>query len=154
MIIQQCLARLFNSHWHYYSTVAGTIVQQSRERFSVFSMLAEFFNSDVHCWRIVPCTRNTTHDPDALKTFRRLLPKSLKHITLRRRKERQLYENNSRRLKNKKERSVLLASKLLYSKNKKERSVLLALMLLYDSTLKKLVSSFWRFNFRKERKGA
>ena len=26
-------------------------------------MLVECFNSDVYCWRIVPCTRNTTHNP-------------------------------------------------------------------------------------------
>ena len=62
-IVQQSLVQLFNSHWHYYSTVAGMIVQQSRARFFLFSMLAEFFNIDVHCWRIVPCTRNTAHDP-------------------------------------------------------------------------------------------
>ena len=54
-IIQQSLARLFNSHWHDSSTVTVKIF--------FFIMLVEFFNSDVHCWRIVPCTRNTTHDP-------------------------------------------------------------------------------------------
>ena len=54
MIVQQSLARLFNSYCHNSSTVTGK---------SFFSMLAEFFNSDVHCWRIVSCTRNTTHDP-------------------------------------------------------------------------------------------
>ena len=57
-IIQQSLAQLFNSHWHNYSAVADTILQQY-----FFSTLAEFFNSDVHCWKIVPCTRNTKHDP-------------------------------------------------------------------------------------------
>ena len=85
MIIQQSLARLFNSHWHdsskitwiilqqslarFFSSylhdslaVTGTILQQSRARLFLFSMLAEFFNSDVYCWRIVPCTRNTTHN--------------------------------------------------------------------------------------------
>ena len=62
MIIQQWLARLFfNSHWHDCSTVTDTIVQQSRARFFLFSKLSEFFKSDVNCWRIVPCTRNTTH---------------------------------------------------------------------------------------------
>ena len=129
---------MFYSHCHYYSTVAGTIVQQSRARFSVFqcwqNSLTVMFTAEESC--------HVPHDPDALKKFRRLFPKSLKHITLRRLKERQLYKNNSRRLKNKKERSVLLASKLLYNKNKKERSVLLALMLLYDRTLKKFVWSF------------
>ena len=63
IIFQQVLARLFNSHWYDSPTVTGTIIQQSRARFFLFSMLAEFFNSDVHCWRIVPCTRNTTHVP-------------------------------------------------------------------------------------------
>ena len=62
-IMQQLLARSFNSHWHDSSAVAGMILQQSRARFFIFSTLAEFFNSDVHCWRIVPCTRYTTHDP-------------------------------------------------------------------------------------------
>ena len=39
--------------------ISNTIVNTS-----VFVMfMAEFFNSDIHCWRIVPCTRNTTHDP-------------------------------------------------------------------------------------------
>ena len=63
-IVQQSLARLFNSHWHDSSAVAGTILQQSWARFFLFSTLAEFFNSDVHYWRIVPCTRNMTHDPN------------------------------------------------------------------------------------------
>ena len=62
IILQQSLARLFNSHWHDSSTLAGTILQQSRLVLLIFSMLAEFFKSDVHCWRIVPCTRNATHD--------------------------------------------------------------------------------------------
>ena len=70
-IIQQSLARFFNSHWHDSSTVTGTILQQWLARFFnshgqdffLSSMLAELFNSDVHCRRIVPCTRNTTHDP-------------------------------------------------------------------------------------------
>ena len=57
--VQQSLARFFNSHWHDSSTAAGTILQQSWSIFFIFSMFAEFFNSDVHCWRIVPCTRNT-----------------------------------------------------------------------------------------------
>ena len=39
------------------------ILQQSRARFFLFSMLAEFFNSYDHCWSVVPGTRNTTHDP-------------------------------------------------------------------------------------------
>ena len=47
--------RLFNSHWHDSSTVTGW--------FFLFSMLAEFFNSEDHWWRIVPCTRNMAHDP-------------------------------------------------------------------------------------------
>ena len=68
-IVQQSLARFFNSGWHGSSTVAGTILQQSRAWFFLFSMLAEFFNSDVHCWRIVPGTRNTTHDPYQLLFF-------------------------------------------------------------------------------------
>ena len=38
-IIQQSLARLFNSHWHDSLTVTGTILQQS---------LARFFNSGWH----------------------------------------------------------------------------------------------------------
>ena len=70
-IVQQSLTQLFNSHWHDCSTVtgmiiqqSGTVVQQSWARFFLFSMLAEFFNIDVHCWRIMLCTRNTTHDSD------------------------------------------------------------------------------------------
>ena len=71
-IFQQSLARFFNSHWYNSSTVTGTILQQWLARFFnshgqdffLFSMLAEFFNSDVYCWIIVPCTRNTTHDPN------------------------------------------------------------------------------------------
>ena len=69
MILRQSLARFFNSYWHDCSTVTGTIVQQLLAQFfnskgnNFFYRLAEFFNSDVHCWRIVPCTRNTTHDP-------------------------------------------------------------------------------------------
>ena len=71
MILQNLLAQLFNSHWHDYLTVTGMIVQQSlawffnslTDKVFLFSMLAKFFNSDVRCWRIVPCTRNTTHDP-------------------------------------------------------------------------------------------
>ena len=43
---KQSLERLFNSRWHDCSTVTGTIVQQSRAIF-FFSMLVEFFNSDV-----------------------------------------------------------------------------------------------------------
>ena len=39
MILQQWLARLFNSHWHDCSRVTGTIVQQS---------LARLFNSHWH----------------------------------------------------------------------------------------------------------
>ena len=62
-IIQQSLARLFNGHWHYSSTVAGIILQQPQARFFLFFMLAEFFNSEDHCWRNVPCTGNTTRDP-------------------------------------------------------------------------------------------
>ena len=46
-IIQQSLARLFTSHWHDSLTVTGTIPQQSRARFFIFSMLTEFFKSDV-----------------------------------------------------------------------------------------------------------
>ena len=72
------LTKFFNSHWHDYSTVTGTISQQSLTwffnshwhcpstvtgRFFLFSMLAEFFNSEDHWWRIVPCTRNMAHDP-------------------------------------------------------------------------------------------
>ena len=64
MIAQQALAWLFNRHWHDCSTVTGTILQQSRARF--FSVLIEFFNSDVHCWRMVPWTRNTTHDSTSI----------------------------------------------------------------------------------------
>ena len=59
-VVQQSLVRLFNSYWHDSSTVAGTILQQSRARFFLFSMLAEFFNSEDHCWRIVPYSRNPT----------------------------------------------------------------------------------------------
>ena len=39
MVVQQSLARLFNSHWHNSSIVAGKILQQS---------LARFFNSGWH----------------------------------------------------------------------------------------------------------
>ena len=76
-IAQQLLARLFNSPWHDCSTVTGRIVQQSlaqlrflqqsRLRLFLFSMLAEFFNSNVHCWRIMSYTRNTTHDTFSCK---------------------------------------------------------------------------------------
>ena len=70
--IQQSLAQLFNSHWHDSSTVTGTILQQwlaqffnsHCQDFFLFSKLAELFNSDVYCWRILPCARNTTHDPN------------------------------------------------------------------------------------------
>ena len=62
-IIQQWLAQFFNSLWHNSSTFTGTILQQSLARFFLFPMLAEFLNSDVHCWRIMPCTMNTTYDP-------------------------------------------------------------------------------------------
>ena len=70
-LVHQSLARVFNSRWHNYSTVTGTILQQWLARFFnshgqdffLSSMLAELFNSDVPCRRIVPCTRNTTHDP-------------------------------------------------------------------------------------------
>ena len=80
-IVQQSLARLINSGWHDFSTVTGTIFQQPLARFFnshwqdystvtgrffLFSMLAEFFSSEDHCWRIVPCTRNTAHDPNLL----------------------------------------------------------------------------------------
>ena len=47
---QQSMARLISSRWHDFSTVTGTILQQSP---------AWFFN-------IVPCTRNTTHDPNRI----------------------------------------------------------------------------------------
>ena len=70
-IVQQSLARLFNSHWHDSLTITGTILQESRARFLnsdwhdsstvtgrilqqswgrffLFSMLAEFFNSQDH----------------------------------------------------------------------------------------------------------
>ena len=78
-VVQQSLAQFFNSHWHDFSTVAGIILQQSLARFfssgwhdsstvtgKIFSFFyaGKFFNRDVHCWRIVPCTRNTTHDPN------------------------------------------------------------------------------------------
>ena len=79
-IVQRSLAQLFNNHWHNCSTVTGKIVQQSLERLfnslwydcstitsTVLQLLLarlEFFNSDVHYWRIVPCNRNATHDTD------------------------------------------------------------------------------------------
>ena len=63
IILLQPLVQLFNSDWHDSSTVTCTILQHSRSRFFLFSMQAEFFNSDVHCWRIVPCTSNTTQIP-------------------------------------------------------------------------------------------
>ena len=84
IILQQSLARLFssgwhdssrvtgiilqqfNSHWYDCSTVVGTILKQSRARFFLFSILPEFCNSEDHCWRIVPCTRNVTPDPESL----------------------------------------------------------------------------------------
>ena len=86
-ILQQSLARLFNSHWHDGSIVTDTIVQQS---------LARLFNSRWHdsptvavkifsffyagrifqqCWRIVPCTRNTTQDPLDIFNFKLVLGK-------------------------------------------------------------------------------
>ena len=83
-IAQQSLPWLLKSHWHDYSTVAGIVFQQLQARmfnrhwhdclavtgkiFSFF-ILAEFFISDIHCWRIMPCTRNTIHDPDQIKHF-------------------------------------------------------------------------------------
>ena len=42
-------------------------------------MLAEFFNSEDHCWRIVPCTRNTAHDPQFV-IFVTLCNKFLSHF--------------------------------------------------------------------------
>ena len=45
-VLQQSLARLFNIGWHDCSTATGSILQQSLARFFIFSMLAEFFNSD------------------------------------------------------------------------------------------------------------
>ena len=89
--VQQSLARLISSHWHYFSTVpdafvqqslagffdsyfrnsstvTGIIVQQSLTRFFnsqdnlFFSALAWFFNTGIHSWRILSCTRNTTCD--------------------------------------------------------------------------------------------
>ena len=83
-IVQQSLARLFNNHWHDSSTVASTILQQSRARFFLFSTLAEFFNSDAYCWRIVPCTRNMTHDPNTVLNsrgdFKLIWDKILKNV--------------------------------------------------------------------------
>ena len=85
--IQQSLTRLFNGHWYDCSTVTGTIIQQS---------LARLFNSRWHdsstvavkiftffyagrilqqCWRIVPCTRNTTQDPLDIFNFKLVLGK-------------------------------------------------------------------------------
>ena len=54
MIVQQLLAQFISSRWHNSSTVAGAILQQSSYFF--LCVLAEFFNSDVHCWRIVSVT--------------------------------------------------------------------------------------------------
>ena len=48
MIVRQSLARLFNSH------------RQSFPFFYAGRILLQY----VHCWRIVPCTKNTTHDPE------------------------------------------------------------------------------------------
>ena len=70
-IVQQSLARFFNSHWHICSTVTGTILQQSLTRlfnshgqhFFFFFYAGRILQQWNHCWRIVPCTRNTTHDP-------------------------------------------------------------------------------------------
>ena len=67
---QQSLARFLNSCWHYCSTVTGTILQQLLatffnshwQYFFLFSMLPGSFNVGVYYWRIVSCTRNTTHD--------------------------------------------------------------------------------------------
>ena len=68
--VQQSLAKLFNSGWHDSSAVTGITLQQSlaglfnsQGQIFLFSMLAEFFNSEDNCWRIVLCTRNTAHDP-------------------------------------------------------------------------------------------
>ena len=47
MILQQSLARLFNSYWHNYATVAGTILQLS---------LARVFNSRWHNYSTVAGT--------------------------------------------------------------------------------------------------
>ena len=48
MIVRQALAQLFNGH------------RQSFPFFYAGRILLQY----VHCWRIVPCTKNTTHDPD------------------------------------------------------------------------------------------
>ena len=62
IVTELSLAWLFNSCWHNLSAVAGTILQQLLARFFnnqvifFLCVLAEFFNSDVHCWRIVSVT--------------------------------------------------------------------------------------------------
>ena len=69
LLSKKSLAWLFDSGWHNCSTVTDMIVQQSlpwlfnNQGRNFFSMQAEFFSSDVRCWRIVPCTRNTTNCP-------------------------------------------------------------------------------------------
>ena len=85
--IQQSLTRLFNGHWHDCSTVTGTIIQQSLARLfnsrwhdspTVAVKIFSFFYADrilQQCWRIVPCTRNTTQDPLDIFNFKLVLGK-------------------------------------------------------------------------------
>ena len=81
------LTRLFNGHWHDCSTVTGTIIQQSLARLfnsrwhdspTVAVKIFSFFYADrilQQCWRIVPCTRNTTQDPLDIFNFKLVLGK-------------------------------------------------------------------------------
>ena len=70
-ILEQSLAEFFNSQWNDCSTIPDMIVQHllvrlfnSRWHVRFFSsqfvgflfVLAEYLNSDIHCWRIVPRT--------------------------------------------------------------------------------------------------
>ena len=72
-IIQQWLAWFFNSDWHDCSTVTGTNLQQwlarqPRPRIFLFFYAGRILQQ----WcsiSIVPCSRNTTHDPTSSDCF-------------------------------------------------------------------------------------
>ena len=58
-IVQQSMARLFNSHWHECSTVTGTVAQQSQAR---------LFNS---CWRDCSTVTGTIVQQSLTRLFNR-----------------------------------------------------------------------------------
>ena len=62
-MLDMLLVQFLKSHWQDCSTATNTIVQQSQAEISLFCVMAWSFDSGVHCWRIVACTRNKAHDP-------------------------------------------------------------------------------------------